>query len=778
MTINYRASDQSYTISDGTRTRTFLPANIDPAQSNASITTYRITSGNTTEFLTLTKPGTGAGQTRYVAAGFWQRQVNGATVVDGSFHAFTYGVPTPNGAVPRNGSAAFDVKLLGASTLGTTIYSMSGSGQYLVDFLSGGMAGRGTYERRDATTGMLFGSASPWTSRALLSSSDNSFAGTINLDSLGVGSLRGLLFGPAADEFGASFASRPDPALFPGNDSIAVGTLTGARGTASINSGTYAINNRSTEWFFKPLTAGIQGNSDSVGTLLSLSQNAPLASVYLPINGGSFVFYRSDGQIYLPRESTGISSFPLSYSLFSPGGLQFQTGGLFLNQSSGAMQVDAFLFGADTLASALPRTGSGSYNATVRGAVGNAGSKFQSLNGSGSLNTNFATGAISTLGTYRITDEIGPGNWSGTGATVDNGSWTGTATLSSNANAYAGTIAFNGTKVYSGSLTGRFFGANADEFGAVFNAQATGGATVVGTLQGARGQDTTASQLGLAGLTTLTALGGNSFGYIPARLPQIGASDPTVQVDYDPVAKTYVFKSITTGQTLGIPPIDQTVTAAQRDAARSNATFDYYTGPNLDARIYKFGPGNPDLVLTYTSFAEITAPAAMPGQTAQTTTYYVPFGGLTPQFQIPTSGTAVYNGIVFGRGGGGVGSGNWPDSQLSGTSQFTVNFGTGASTMALDLFGTDKNNIRQGFGTFNFTGSISGQCPGCGITNRWAIFANSATNPTVGSWSGSMRGFFAGKDAAEIAASFGLAFKPPGELNEISYAGVTVGKKN
>jgi hypothetical protein len=57
-TINYDAAARSYTLSAEGRTLTFLPADIDAAQTTATLTVYKKVAGSTTDTLTLTKPGT------------------------------------------------------------------------------------------------------------------------------------------------------------------------------------------------------------------------------------------------------------------------------------------------------------------------------------------------------------------------------------------------------------------------------------------------------------------------------------------------------------------------------------------------------------------------------------------------------------------------------------------------------------------------------------------------------------------------------------------------
>jgi len=200
LTISYNAATQAYTVSDGVRSQTFDPGDLDAVQSSSTLTTYTITSGNTTESLSLTKPGTGAGQTRYVAAGFWQRQVNGATSVDGRFEAFAYGIRTPDGALPRSGFASFDVALLGAESFGSLVYALAGSGRVNASLQSGAIVGAGTYNKVNVATGAAENNH-VWGFAAFLSANSNNFDGQIALTSVaGRGELHGAFFGPAAKD--------------------------------------------------------------------------------------------------------------------------------------------------------------------------------------------------------------------------------------------------------------------------------------------------------------------------------------------------------------------------------------------------------------------------------------------------------------------------------------------------------------------------------------------------------------------------------------------------
>ncbi|MFM5908161.1 MAG: transferrin-binding protein-like solute binding protein [Novosphingobium sp.] len=767
LTVAYNAANQSYTVSDGSLSQTFLPSQIDAAQSNSVITTYKITSGTTTDFLTLTKTGTGAGQTRYVASGFWQRQVNGAATIDGRFYAFTYGVNTPGTAMPRTGTASFDVKLLGAESFSANVYSLNGTGTMVADFLSGGIHGRGFYSRTDSQTGMPAGNGLGWQVAALLSSANDSFAGVLKLDGVGDGSFKGNFFGPAAEEIGGVFAINPN------NDQLAVGSIYGPRGTALINSGTFSASLNS-HWFFKPISSSLRGAIDPANVLSTVASTSPLASIYYPQNGGNPVMYRADGQITRPFPAAfGPAS---SYTILGDLGASPAQAGWQINQGSGVALYDAFVFGSETAFAAVPRTGTASFGVGLNGAVANVGSKLQTLSGTGSLSANFASGTIATDGTWKVVDTI-PNSTLAPGTQVDSGTWAGSGTIASAANSLSGNITLTGGKTYSGALAGKFFGAAAESVGATFSATAANGAIAVGSLVGGRGTDNTAAQQGLAALTSSTVLPGSEtiHAYSPAISPPNSAyNDADVSVTYDPTNNSYVLKSNTTAISYADLLINQTLTAAMIDAGKSNATFTAYSAPSLEARVFKVGAGNPALALTYASFAEITKPVTSNGQN-YTATYYVPFGGVTPSYQMPSTGSAVYNGVVYGKGGG---ANFGTSSSMSGTSVFNVNFGTGQGSLALTVSATDAANVLQSIGTFTYAGPLGSFCGStCQAQNRWFLPVSSTTL-TNNFWTGTANGNFFGVNAAEYGASFFMRFTPNGQSSDATFAGVTMGKKN
>jgi hypothetical protein len=362
LSIAYNAATQGYTVDDGTRSQTFLPSNIDAAQSNAQVTTYKVTSGTTTDTLSLTTPGTGTGQTRYVAAGFWQRQVTGATSVDGRFEAFAYGIRTPDGSLPRTGAASFDVNLLGAETFQKLVYALGGTGRIAADLQAGTIVGAGTYSRTNVQTNVRE-DGFVWALGAFLSANSNAFSGRIGLTSIsGTGEVHGAFFGPTGQEVGASFSANKS------SDIAATGTIVGARNARQVNQVT-SLSNPENDVFYRPLAVSARGTRDAQGRLSAIASAPVLLAIYNAAgNAGPPTLFSADG-----RE--------LGANLIPPGEEQYfrvlaspnVAFGLALDKRPTLGLVDAFVYGFDTTAASLPRTGSGAFNVSLQGGGAGAG---------------------------------------------------------------------------------------------------------------------------------------------------------------------------------------------------------------------------------------------------------------------------------------------------------------------------------------------------------------------------------------------------------------------
>ncbi len=225
LTVSYDAASRSYTIANGARSQTFAQSHV--IQNAPTATVYRRTSGNVTDTLTMTRPGTSGSLTyQYVGGGFWERAISSASAVDGSIDAFTYGVETPDTALARTGNAGFAVDLLGvlSSRSEGEPNAMRGTGSLIVDFASGRIDTTGRFDLSRPSTGSS-GYGGAWSGRGQLSSSSNLFSGEFTILSFRqmAGSFDGRFYGPAAQEVGAAFWARA------ADGDVAAGALLGRR---------------------------------------------------------------------------------------------------------------------------------------------------------------------------------------------------------------------------------------------------------------------------------------------------------------------------------------------------------------------------------------------------------------------------------------------------------------------------------------------------------------------------------------------------------------------
>ncbi|TIX50391.1 transferrin-binding protein-like solute binding protein [Alteraurantiacibacter aquimixticola] len=198
LTISYSASDNSYTVATARDSGRFLPADIiyeDTAQ-----WVFESINGNTTDRLLLTKPGSSGSFTyRYVGGATWEHNETDSTGVTGSVHAFTYGVPTPAASLPVTGRGFFDIDVLASDA----DISYVGQGEAVIDFGSGRLDFIAPLDRV-LSDGSVFEDYADFIATAALGSG-NSFSGSFEFWPNITGELDGRLYGPGADEIGATF---------------------------------------------------------------------------------------------------------------------------------------------------------------------------------------------------------------------------------------------------------------------------------------------------------------------------------------------------------------------------------------------------------------------------------------------------------------------------------------------------------------------------------------------------------------------------------------------
>ncbi|MBO9670099.1 MAG: hypothetical protein J7485_06255 [Sphingobium sp.] len=204
-TVSYNATSQSYTVSTGSRTQTFTPAD-QVASGSTDFKAFEKSSGNLHESLSLTVPGSsGALQYQYVGGGAWERANLGSTTLDFTYNPFTYGFATADANLARSGTGLFSVSLVGARESDIP-YSMAGSGTMQVDFAGGKMSSSGILTTIDTSTGVIQ-SLGIYYGSAQLSSTTNAFSGTFAMDdgTRFTGGWKGRFYGPANQEVGAAW---------------------------------------------------------------------------------------------------------------------------------------------------------------------------------------------------------------------------------------------------------------------------------------------------------------------------------------------------------------------------------------------------------------------------------------------------------------------------------------------------------------------------------------------------------------------------------------------
>jgi hypothetical protein len=778
VTLRYDASNQSYNLTTPTGTVAFLPGDIDNANSNAGAVVYTKTNGNTTDTLTLTRPGTsGAITYRYVGGAFWQRTVqSNATSGTGAIDAIAYGIPTLTTALPRTGTASFAVELIGARTVGSGLAPISGAGTTFVDFANFDVITTGRLTAGGVTGGT---GNNAFTSIAKLSSTSNAFSGNFTLDDFGkfTGTLDGRFYGPGAEEIGAAIRATL------GTD-VLVATLLGRRGTGAQANTRFNIDSEAAQPGGRPLESSDFFSADSARFFVTLPGQSGLNFTGTPNNaiaeGGTLrLLYDRDADGYTligsDRSTTFLPPFlenaGTSREELGPGvgtvrvdrapsiDLTYTRAGFWRYTTSPAgttarERLEHFVYGFATPDASLPRTGSANYSIRLGATLADPSlPNLVKADGSGVLGVNFASGAITGLGTVNYGEDF---FLSGRPRGTAQGNFNLAATLASAANAFNGTINLTGLANYSGSLAGRFFGPAADEVGARFSITSPGGGVGAGTLVGVKDAnavlpDAPVPLLDLGGPTELASA---------SAVVGTGANIGFLQsVNFDPVANRYVmrFNPNTTGDG---PTNDLTLAFANRDTAASTAEGSVYRGTFLGTDYVAFisqpGSTNPRIALTYTSYSTFAVRDTR-------VRYYNHHGIATPDVQMPRTGNATYNGVITGFGTVTSDVGSVTDYNLAGTGTLTASFGSSSfvSDLAINGRSTDTNALRD-FGSFNFTGNILGSRLNAGVNGR------------------SLAGQFYGPGAAELAALFNIVVSGPPvptPTERVELNGLFLGKK-
>ncbi|PVX30227.1 hypothetical protein DD559_13535 [Sphingomonas pokkalii] len=426
---------------------------------NAAAGSYTVIAGPRSTLFTTGGTGGGAdqltldalGAMRYVRAARWVTTTSTGGITSKTIDAFAFGLKTADSALPRTGSASYAVTLAGALVDASQPgpLALSGSGTLSANFATGAIATSGTAtasftDSANATTS----TNGSFTGSATLASAANAFSGSLTVDVLGSygGALTGHFYGPAAEEVGASAALR-DAA----GEGAAV-TLVGASGSGA--SASSALRTA-----IAPEIVGTAGTGYSLAGLPGFGEASLLltaADREAITSAAGFDVYRrtlAAGTVEARIYNAAAGPLALSYASFA------ELGVLAANAGTADPQRWYLPFGQRTTADQLPRTGTAGYAGLVFGSGSVAGTAY-ALGGTSSFTVDFARS--NATGTLAITG-------SGAGGTRDFGSF-GFQSAGLSSGGFTGALSANGG---TGSLTGWFFGPQAQEIGAKFDAVRT-----------------------------------------------------------------------------------------------------------------------------------------------------------------------------------------------------------------------------------------------------------------------------------------------------------------
>lgn len=199
----------------------------------------------------------------------------------------------------------------------------------------------------------------------------------------------------------------------------------------------------------------------------------------------------------------------------------------------------------------------------------------------------------------------------------------------------------------------------------------------------------------------------------------------------------------------------------------STAEFDRYVMPVSDGftSILELAKPGVGVDLTYASFGNLTETLSGSSSSSDAFITYFAVGSVTPEAQVPTTGSASYSGIADGL---------WFDGgtirRLYGSSaSLSANFATGAITSTLVLRGHDNalgdftSGPTTSLGTFTGTGRIS----------EWSSAHFDGSYAPSAGYSGGFAGNFYGPSAEE----YGLSFQLTGPEGSSAF-GVAVGAED
>lgn len=520
--------------------------------------------------------------------------------------------------------------------------------------------------------------------------------------------------------------------------------------------------------------SGITQRSASAPATLSVSYDAANQSYTVQTQGRSQVFAPTDAaagnpgeQRFVKANGEGRDYLTLVttpyYNVTGQANRYVGLGYWQRNATSAGVQdttLDVFTYGLTSPDAAVPRSGTASWTTDIFGLLTTPGARPRVTQGSGAFTADFQAGAFSTTANLDESDFLTGGGTVGSLRLIGGGAL-------GSGNGFSGNFSYNGTIAVNGTIAGKFYGPNADEIGASFSAtNATGGA-LSGAMTGQRA-GSTANSLSLTNLVATERL--VSFGAGTEIASKPGMTGYFQVSNYGGSGFVTVRPDGTVDVDMGRSdlPFAQLTPADRSTSSRPN--YDVYdkvvAGTPVHIELYRPGPSNSELALTYVSFGTWRASKTelvQDGTLTRDRQLQFIFGFQTPRDLLAgRTGSARYDGIVAASGASMDGR----SYLVGGTSRFDVDFNQSRYSGALTLSGREASGTTRDFGSFTFASTLgAGQMvqasfDGSGVPGFQTIQPQ-----------------FYGPDGQEIGATFKLRVGSALDPSGVDISGVTVAKR-
>jgi len=407
LAISYDTASRSYSVRVASRSQTFGPATKSTALSTPAFNVFRRVAGSTTDTLSLATNATAVGtpsspKFRYVGAGFFQRSITAPDgAQSGTADAFTYGAATPVAVVPHTGSATYAVAINAVSAYNDLTVKADGTGSISVDFLKGTLGGNGTLVTRDAAGNRV--DINDWSMGARINATTRQFQGGIEFFRYGqfvpsTNGLNGRFYGPNGEELGATWRWHDnflgityvgtlrgkDATLFPSNTGLA--KLVVNESFPGVVMGTQYYFNRDSQTYVEGYRSPVMDwhiDYSEVTRALTVDYFAVIAPMPLDAvhRDPATTTNSVQGYSWIQHNAFADGELPVHIGLFRPGAANKR---LALTYTSFAtwnvgtpdpkseyyqqrLREGVFVFGRNTAAADVPRTGAATYTAVIQG---------------------------------------------------------------------------------------------------------------------------------------------------------------------------------------------------------------------------------------------------------------------------------------------------------------------------------------------------------------------------------------------------------------------------